>query len=132
MLRPVDTIRTEQPEDPWQSMEDPWAVGRQDWWRGRARGNTDVYQNSWNDPWLEQDPWSEATPNGTWRRPREGWRDPWDESTPAVGQREGRPLDWGAPADPWGAPADPWGGPADPWGAYADPWADACPEDWLL
>lgn len=125
-MTPVDTIRTEQPpEDPWQSMEDPWAewaVGRQDWWRGRARGTTDV-QNSWNDPWLEQDPWSEASaPNGTWRRPREGWRDPrdardpWEESTPAVPQREGW-LDW--------RPADPWGAPADPWGDYADPWAEA-------
>lgn len=133
IMRPVDTIRTEQPpEDPWQSMEDPWAewaVGRQDWWRGRARGTTDV-QNSWNDPWLEQDPWSEASaPNGTWRRPREGWRDPrdardpWEESTPAVPQREGW-LDW--------RPADPWGAPADPWGDYADPWADTCPEEWLL
>lgn len=130
LLRPVGTMRTEQPpEDPWQ--EDPWlsaAVWGQDGWR-RARGSTDGMTqgwNSWTDPWLEQDPWSEASAtNGTWRRPREVYprdaRDPWEESTPAVGQREERWLEWTEWAPPRG---DPWTAPgADPWGAY-DPWAE--------
>ena len=137
LLRPVGTMRTEQPpEDPWQ--EDPWlsaAVWGQDGWR-RARGSTDGMTqgwNSWTDPWLEQDPWSEASAtNGTWRRPREVYprdaRDPWEESTPAVGQREERWLEWTEWAPPRG---DPWTAPgADPWGAY-DPWADTRPEEWL-
>eukprot|EP00435_Cladocopium_sp_Y103_P010202 s863_g2.t1 len=120
--------RTEvQLEDPW-GTDDPWAdwagSRSEPWWR-RARGTTDDPWNSWNDPWLEQDPWSEASvgnpwseasaPNSTWQRPRESWRDPrdpWEESAPAVGQRE-EGFYWGH----WGAPAP------DPW-ASSDPWAD--------